>query len=323
VRRVHREAQEFPLASFTTDYLYLLDQSGNSDNGKIVRQLLPNSQGTSTESNADGTLHPNETFTSTFSHPHTQSTYGGFTFTYIGQDPQFPGVVASDSFGNFYLISNDGSFQHNDNLNGIVATDVVICFLAGTMIMCPGGERAVETLAVGDLVLTADGRAVPVKWIGRQTVVTLFGPPEGRRPVCVAADALADGVPSRDLRLTADHALLIDDVLVHAGALVNGWTIRRIPLEEVGGCFMVFHIETENHEVIVAEGTPAETFIDNTTRRRFDNFSEYEAAYGTESGMIEELPLPRAMSARQVPPSVRTRIVRRAAALGQRSPNAA
>src|SRR5262245_24003842 len=125
-------AQEFRLASFTTHFLYLLDQSGQSDNGKIVRQLLPNSQATSTESNPDGTLHPNETFRSSFSHPDTQSTYGGFTFTYIGQDPQFPGVVARDSLGNFYLFSNDGSFQPNDNLNGIVATDVVICFLAGT-----------------------------------------------------------------------------------------------------------------------------------------------------------------------------------------------
>ena len=60
------------------------------------------------------------------------------------------------------------------------------------MIRCPGGERAVETLAIGDLILTVDGRAVPVVWIGRQTIVTLFGPPEGRRPVCIAAGALGD-----------------------------------------------------------------------------------------------------------------------------------
>src|SRR5262249_61310133 len=121
------------------------------------------------------------------------------------------------------------------------------------------------------LVLTADGRAVPVKWIGRQTVVTLFGPPEGRCPVCIAAGALGDGVPSRDLRLTADHALLIDDVLVHAGALINGWTIRRIPLEELGGWFILFHIEAGDHEGILAGGPPAETIILKRHAASLDN----------------------------------------------------
>src|SRR5262249_58476276 len=130
--------------------------------------------------------------TSTFCHNEVQATYGGFTFTYIGHDPQFPGVVARDSLGNFYLFSNNGTFQPNDNVNGIVATDVVICFLAGTMIMCPEGERAVETLAIGDLVLTADGRAVPVKSIGRQTFVTLFSQPEGRRPAGAAGEVPGD-----------------------------------------------------------------------------------------------------------------------------------
>ncbi|HYZ34165.1 MAG TPA: Hint domain-containing protein, partial [Crenalkalicoccus sp.] len=46
----------------------------------------------------------------------------------------------------------------------------VICFLAGTAIATPEGERAIETLAIGDLVLTAEGRAAPVRWVGRQTV---------------------------------------------------------------------------------------------------------------------------------------------------------
>ena len=34
----------------------------------------------------------------------------------------------------------------------------------------PGGERAVETLAAGDLAPTVEGEAKPVAWLGRQTV---------------------------------------------------------------------------------------------------------------------------------------------------------
>jgi hypothetical protein len=198
-----------------------------------------------------------------------------------------------------------------------VAEDIVTCFLPGTLIACPGGERAVETLAIGDPVLTAGGEAVPVKWLARQTVAPPFGIPEGRRPVSVAAGALGDNLPVRELRLTSDHALLLDGVLVQAGALVNGTTIRRIPMAELGSRFTVFHIETENHEIILAEGTPTETFVDNVTRRCFDNYAEYEALFGEEGRALEELPYPRAMSARQVPSSIRASVARAASRVGR------
>ena len=77
------------------------------------------------------------------------------------------------------------------------------------------------------------------------------------------------------------------------------------------------------HEVILAEGTPAETFVDNVSRRRFDNYAEYEARFGGEDGVLEELALPRAMSARQVPPSIRSAIEQRAAAMVGRRTDAA
>ncbi len=50
----------------------------------------------------------------------------------------------------------------------------LICFMAGTMIRTPNGEVAVETLKRGDLVLTNDGRSVPVDWLGIQTVSLRF-----------------------------------------------------------------------------------------------------------------------------------------------------
>ena len=101
--------------------------------------------------------------------------------------------------------------------------------------------------------------------------------------------------------------LLIDNVLVQAGALVNGTTVRRIPPSELGKRFLVYHIETENHEVVLAEGAPAETFIDNVSRRHFDNYAEFELMYG-DAPPIAELDQPRAMSARQVPRKIRERL---------------
>jgi hypothetical protein len=148
--------------------------------------------------------------------------------------------------------------------------------------------------------MTAEGKAVPVKWIGRQTVMTRFGPAERLMPVRFAAGCLGEGLPHTDLTVTADHGMLVEGVICHAGALVNGTTITRVPLSEMGETYTVYHVETEEHEIILANGAPAETFIDNVSRRVFDNFAEFEALYGDVPEM-EELPYPRAMSARQVP----------------------
>ncbi|WP_431282546.1 Hint domain-containing protein [Humitalea sp. 24SJ18S-53] len=199
----------------------------------------------------------------------------------------------------------------------------VVCFLAGTLIATPDGEVAVEALSIGDLVLTADGRAVPVMWLGQQTVATIFGMPEARRPVVIRAGALGDNLPRRDLRVTSDHAMMIEGVLVQAGALVNGASIQRIPLAELGDRFTVFHIETEHHEIVLAEGAATETFIDNVTRARFDNFAEFVALFAAEGRPMQELDHPRTMSHRQVPVAIRARIAARAAVLEGRDAVAA
>ena len=126
-------------------------------------------------------------------------------------------------------------------------------------------------------------------------------------PVRFSAGSLGDGLPHTDLTVTADHGMLVDGVICHAGALVNGETITRVPLVEMGESYTVYHVETEAHEIILANGAPAETFIDNVSRRVFDNYAEFEALYGDVPEM-EELPLPRAMSARQVPDRIRARL---------------
>ena len=185
--------------------------------------------------------------------------------------------------------------------------DFIICFLAGTGIATPTGGVAIETLSIGDPVLTADGRTVAVKWVGRQTVSTRFGAPDRLRPVRIATGALGDGLPRRDLCLTADHALLIDGLLVNAGALVNGTTITREPLDRFDGSYTAYHVETANHELILAEGAPAETFVDYVGRKAFDNHAEYLALYGAEPA-LPEMAQPRITAAHHLPPALRARL---------------
>ena len=87
---------------------------------------------------------------------------------------------------------------------------------------------------------------------------------------------------------------------------MNGATIVRhadMPMS-----FVHFHVELEDHSLVLAEGVPAETFVDNVSRRRFDNWHDAPAA------PISEIDLPRVKSARQLPSSLRTRLAGRAAA---------
>lgn len=189
----------------------------------------------------------------------------------------------------------------------VSANTALVCFAAGTGIATTDGEIPVERLVIGQKVLTADQREIAVKWIGRQTVTTSFHPAERLTPVRFAAGALGHGIPHSDLTVTADHAMLVGGVLCNAGALVNGTTIRRVPLAEMGERYTVYHVETEDHEIILANGAPAETFIDNINRRVFENHAEFEALYGQPMDMVE-LALPRAMSVRQVPLAIRKRL---------------
>lgn len=192
------------------------------------------------------------------------------------------------------------------DLSGLDAGPYTTCFLPGTGIATPTGQKPVETLRIGDRVLAADGREVPVRWVGRQTISTRFRSAPQHQPVRIRAGALGAGRPARDLCLTADHALMIEGLLVNAGVLVGASGIERMTAQELGETYAVYHIETEEHDIILAEGTPTETFIDYAGRSVFDNHSDYVALYGEDRTLAEQ-PYPRVTSARQLPAGLRKR----------------
>jgi hypothetical protein len=182
--------------------------------------------------------------------------------------------------------------------------------MAGTAMATPGGPVAVEALTPGQLVLTADGAAMPVRWIGRQTIVRRFA--RDNLPIRIKANAIAHQVPCRDLLLSPAHALFIDGVLAQAGALVNGVSILRE--SQVPASFIYYHVELDDHALILAENVPAETFVDNVERTVFDNWDEYLALY-PDGRNVAEMELPRAKSHRQVPKALREKLAARGEAL--------
>jgi hypothetical protein len=136
-------------------------------------------------------------------------------------------------------------------------------------------------------------------------------------PIRLTAGALDENVPCRDLLVTPDHALLVDDVLIQAGALVNGTSIVRE--RNVPERITYYHVELDDHSLLLAENTPAETFVDNVDRLAFDNWVEHEALY-PDGKPIVEMPYPRAKGHRQVPQAIKCRLEARAAGLYEALP---
>ncbi len=220
----------------------------------------------------------------------------------------------SDGKGNFIIVTGPGGVDKIYDAEFLQFVDqiVVMCFYPGTMIRTPAGEVAVEALKAGDLVLTAEGKAVPVRFMFRHSVSTRFGDPLRVLPIRVKAGALGENLPVRDLLLSPSHALMIEGTLVQAGALVNGSTILRE--QDVPESFTYFHAELAGHDLVLAEGVAAETFVDSSDREHFDNWDEYQALVAG-AAPVAEMDLPRAKSARQVPAAVRALIEARAEAL--------
>lgn len=153
----------------------------------------------------------------------------------------------------------------------------IACFLRGTLIATPAGERPVEDLAIGSEVVTATGAVKTVLWVGRRSYASMFvGANPAVLPVRIAAGALDDNLPRRDLLVSPCHAVLIDGMLVPAGDLVNGTSVTsERGLETID----YFHIELEDHDIVLAEGVACETFVDHDSRMAFQNAAEYLELY--------------------------------------------
>jgi hypothetical protein len=184
------------------------------------------------------------------------------------------------------------------------------CYARGTRILTDRGDVAVEALRIGDLAVTVSGASRPIIWIGHRKVdLSRHIRPQRVNPVRIAAGALAQNVPARDLLVSPEHGLWLDGALVCAGDLINGATIRQGAWREVE----YFHVELESHDVVLAEGAPAESYLDCGNRGSFDN--------GGDALALHPEWRPSEDSRRFASPSqvarTRARLTQRAVALGR------
>ncbi|KQP91650.1 hypothetical protein ASF60_17470 [Methylobacterium sp. Leaf113] len=136
----------------------------------------------------------------------------------------------------------------------------------------------IEDLRLTDVAVTATGGHRSIRWIGQRDVrPDTYGDPSTQWPVRILAGAFGrDGsgqaVPARDLRLSPGHPVLIGADAGNAGGvltpiknLIDGIAICREPVDRV----TYWHVELDQHDILLAEGLPAESYFESGSRAWF------------------------------------------------------
>jgi len=172
-----------------------------------------------------------------------------------------------------------------------------ISFARGTLIsLASGQQRAIEDLVAGDRLLTRDHGGQTLRWVGKTTLraVGAFA------PVVISAGTLGN---SGDLIVSQHHRMFLyqrekkpglptSELLIQARHLVDH---DAVFIRE-GGFVDYFSLVFDHHEIIYAEGIPAESLMVNDAtvsrlpaelsaevKARFPGLTQNQH-FGTEAG---------------------------------------
>lgn len=160
------------------------------------------------------------------------------------------------------------SFDDDGSESGIAQE--IVCFCGGTLIATDAGEVPVEAVCVGDRVWTLDHGLQTVLWIGsRRLCADDLVKNTKLRPVRILAGTLGNGVPHHDLLVSRQHRLLVSSKIAERMFVTREVLIAAIRLTELPGIYVdqtvrevtYFHMLFEQHEIVLAEGAPAESFL--------------------------------------------------------------
>lgn len=158
----------------------------------------------------------------------------------------------------------DPGIQIHDTTSGL-SDETIICFAEGTAVKTPQGERRIEALKQGDLVVTFDNGPQPIRWIGKRTVRATGS----LAPIRFAKGSIGN---HRDLLVSPSHRMLCGgqltklhfgqpEVLAPAKSLVDDFSVTI----EYRGMVTYFHMLFDRHEVVIANGAPSESFHPGAT----------------------------------------------------------
>ena len=173
-------------------------------------------------------------------------------------------AIQSISLVSLNTSNASGINQGASNVQGAT----IVCFALGTLIATRTGEVAVETLVVGDLVMTLDHGLQPIRW-NRFHDCPLDGVEQSQKPMPFAAGSQGERVPEQDLIVSPNHRILVggggqlaidfaEEALVAAKALIPLAGVRHMAGKRR---ITWVHFACDRHEVVTANGCLTESLL--------------------------------------------------------------
>ena len=177
-------------------------------------------------------------------------------------------VIPNDRYGDMNVMEiRTGALENVAGSDAAIISTVnnnveIVCFVTGTRIGTPRGETPVETLHVGDPVLTRDNGVQTLRSIIVQSL-DFRSVPDRHKPIRFAPGSLAPGCPDTPLCVSPQHRMLVTDpdgipVLVPAKALTHRKGVRVM---EGKRHVTYHHIAFDRHEIIRANGAWTESLL--------------------------------------------------------------
>jgi len=186
---------------------------------------------------------------------------GSVELTNVTDDPD------GDSISGIAIIRNSSGGE----VGRVTFTEIeqcVPCFTPGSLIATPRGEVPVESLKVGDKVITRDNGIQEIRWLGQKDLswANLVAMPH-LKPVLIRQGSLGNGLPERDMLVSPNHRMLVasdrtqlyfdeHEVLVSAKHLVSGNAIHQVDRAGVSYIHFLF----DDHQIVLADGAWTESF---------------------------------------------------------------
>lgn len=182
--------------------------------------------------------------------------------------------ATSDPVLNHTALANGESNQWDLNgtaINGPISSgDATLCLTQACGVRTAAGVMRADALEVGTLVWTLDHGYQPVRWIGRSMLSERdFAKHPNKKPVRIAAHALAQNVPSKAVTLSPQHRVVVraqaaQDVLGHTEILAAAKKLRdfdNIDVVEAPEAMTYIHVLFDNHEILDVEGALVESLL--------------------------------------------------------------
>ena len=188
--------------------------------------------------------------------------------------------------GRLYAQTAAITFLANNVTVASVNNNNTVCFLKGTHILTKTGYKPIEHIKIGDSIYakgkimdneTYNIKATPqfkrVKWMGKFVATEMN---TETMPICFKKDCFSPNIPNQDLYVSPNHGIMWNGNKIPAHKFLS-MSLPAIFQASNIDHIEYYHLELDEHSIIVANGTATESYLEiNENRKAFKDTTSFQ-----------------------------------------------